>query len=110
MADIYKVLAQGQLAGAVAAVYTVPASNMAVVRSIVLVNCDTVTRTVQLFVNGTGDANRILGSSANPISLAPGERIELNSVVTLEATNTIRGMADVAAKVTVTVFGLEIGA
>lgn len=109
MADVYKVLAQSQLAGSVGTLYTVPASTQTIVRGIVLVNCDTVARTVQLFVNGTADTNRILGSSADPISLDPGERVELNSIITLAAAGTIRGLASSASKVTVSIFGLEIG-
>lgn len=108
MADVYKVLAQGQLQAATASVYTVPAATMAIVRSVILVNTDTVARTVQLFVNGSASGNAILGSAGAPVSLAPGERVELNSVMTLAATNTIRGVSDAANVVTMTVFGLEI--
>jgi hypothetical protein len=109
MADVYKVLAQLQLPGSVGTLYTVSASTMTIVRNIVLLNCDTVDREVQLFLNGTADANRIAGTPGDPVVLVPGERAEFNSVMTMAAANTIRGFSDAASKVTISIFGLEIG-
>lgn len=58
--EVYKVLAQLQLAAAAATIYTVPASNTAFVRSITVVNTDTVnTQTFQLFRGGLIAANAI---------------------------------------------------
>jgi hypothetical protein len=74
------------------------------VGSIILVNTDSAPRTVSLFVNGAAAANKILDT----VTIAANSRIELNAVMTLAATNTIQGVADVAAKVTMTVFGLQI--
>ena len=104
MADNYKVLAQGQLAAAAGAIYTVPGATQAIVRGIVIVNTDTTTRTISLFVNGTGAANKILSNR----TLAQDERLEINGVITLAAAGTIQGVADVGAKVTYTISGLEI--
>lgn len=56
----YKALFQGQLPIAAATQYTVPASNIALIRSMVLVNTSaTLTQTVQLFRGGTAQANAI---------------------------------------------------
>lgn len=58
--ETYKVLDQRQLAAAAATIYTVPASTQAFIRSITVVNTDTVNAvTFQLFRGGTGAANAI---------------------------------------------------
>lgn len=104
MADNYKVLAQSQPGTSTAAIYTVPGSTQTIARSIVIVNTDSAPRTVDLFVNGAAEVNRILPTT----TLAVGERIELNTILCLAATNTLQAKADVAAKVSISVFGLEI--
>jgi hypothetical protein len=104
VADSYKVMAQSQPSTTTAPIYTVPGSTMAIVRSIVIVNTDSTPRTVDMFVNGSAEANRILPTT----TLQVGERIELNTIVCLGAGNTIQAKADVTAKVTVSIFGLEI--
>jgi YVTN family beta-propeller protein len=67
-ADAGKVLDQRQLAAAAATIYTVPAGTVTVVKTIIVVNTDTVTRTFQLFRGGTGAGNAI----TSLISLAAG--------------------------------------
>lgn len=67
-ADAGKVLDQRQLAAAAATIYTVPAGTVTVVKTIIVVNTDTVTRTFQLFRGGTGPGNAI----TSLISLAAG--------------------------------------
>ena len=74
------------------------------IRSIVLVNTTGGAITVSLFVNGSANANKILDT----VSIGAGQRVELNTVMTLAATNTIQGVASAATSVTMTVFGLEI--
>lgn len=104
MADNYKVLAQGQLSNVAGVLYTVPGGGMAIVSRIVLVNTDTGAHTATLFVNGTAAANEIMPAT----SINPADRITDEGRMTLAATNTIQGVADVASKVTYTIFGLEI--
>lgn len=65
--EAYKVLDQRQLAASVATIYTAT-SVTAFIRSIMVVNNDTVNRTFQLFVNGTAAANAITPN----IQIAPG--------------------------------------
>lgn len=58
--ETYKVLDQRQLAGAAATIYTVPSSTQAFIRSITVVNTDTVNAvTFQLFRGGTAAVNAI---------------------------------------------------
>ncbi len=104
MTDTYKVLSQTQLPNAAAAQYTVPGATSAIVRSIILVNTSGSPVTVSLYVNGSANSNKILDTYSIPAN----NRIELNAVLTLAATNTIQGVASTAAVVTMTVSGLEI--
>lgn len=103
MADSIKVLAQGDLSNSVGTLYTVTAAWMGVVKNIVLCNHDTVDRTVDFYVNGTADANRLC--KTEPIKA--GQRLILPETITLAATDTVRGNADSASKVSYNVFGIE---
>jgi hypothetical protein len=67
-AEVYKVLYQGQLAAAIATLYTVPATTQAFIRHISIVNTGASSRTFTLAVNGTAAANRWFG----PITLPAG--------------------------------------
>jgi hypothetical protein len=65
--EVYKVLAQGQLAAAAAAIYTVPASNVAMVKTIILTNATgSPVSGVILYINGTAAANQMTGSITMP--------------------------------------------
>ena len=66
--ETYKVLDQRQLAAAAATIYTVTANGPTFVKSITVVNTDTVSRTFQLFRGGTAAANAITPN----FSLLPG--------------------------------------
>jgi hypothetical protein len=57
--EVYKVLDQRQLANSPATIYTVPASTQAFIRSIMVNNNDTVSRTFRLFRGGTANTNAI---------------------------------------------------
>jgi hypothetical protein len=58
-AETYKTLYQGQLANSAATIYTATADGPTFVRSICVVNTDTVNRTFQLFSGGTAAANAV---------------------------------------------------
>lgn len=58
--DEFKVLAQGQLPSSIGTIYTVPASTMAIVKSIHLSNPTGSAVTAKLAVNGTANSNVIL--------------------------------------------------
>ncbi len=66
--ETYKVLDQRQLAAAPTTIYTVPASTQAFIKSIMVVNNDTVVRTFRLFRAGTANANALTPN----FSLLPG--------------------------------------
>lgn len=57
--EVYKVLAQGQVAATIGTIYTAPASTTAFIKTMTFVNNDTVVRTLELTRGGTVAANRI---------------------------------------------------
>jgi hypothetical protein len=65
--EVYKVLDQRQLAAAAGTIYTVPASTTAFIKSIHVVNNDSVTRTFQYFRGGTAAVNAITPVITLPI-------------------------------------------
>jgi hypothetical protein len=66
--ETYKTLYQGQLAAAAATVYTAPASTQSFVKSIHVVNTDTVSHTFQLFINGTTASHAITPVITLPVN------------------------------------------
>lgn len=105
MADTFKKLYQGQLAAAAATLYTAPAAppTAAIVRSIRIVNTDTVSRWFILYQSGVAAANQITGK----IVLGPNETYIDNGPVIVGANDTLRGVAEVAAMLTCTISGVE---
>lgn len=57
--EVYKLLAQGQVASTIGTIYTAPASTTAFIKRMSFVNNDTVMRTLELTRGGTAAANRI---------------------------------------------------
>lgn len=98
-----KLLANGQLAASTGTLYTVPSSTTTIIKSILLVNTDTSTRTVNLFVS-SGTNRRIIPKD---LSLKAGESYIFDEVLTLEATHTVKGDASSATVVDYTIFGVE---
>ena len=98
-----KQLANGQLPVSIGTLYTVPASTSTIVKSITLVNTDTVTRTVNLYIS-TGTARRIIPKD---LSLLAGESFRVDEVFTLEATHLIRGDASAASVVDYVISGVQ---
>ncbi len=96
-------LANGQLPNAKGTLYTCPAATSTIVKSIVLVNQDTVTHTVNLYFKRT-TSRRLIPKSA---SLVTGGAGYLDEVVTLEAGDLIEGDADTASQVDYTISGTE---
>ena len=105
MADEYKVLGQGFAnLTTFSAVYTVPASKYAIIKSISLTNETGSAATISLSVNGTSDSNVILSET----SMADGDTGSGGGNITLEATDTVQAKSDTASAVAVTIFGLEL--
>lgn len=66
--EVYKVLAQGQVAASHTTIYTAPTNTTGFIKAMTFVNNDTVTRTLELMRGGTASANRITPI----ISILPG--------------------------------------
>ena len=105
MAVSIKALADGQLADSKAALYTVAARTEAIINSITLVNTDSVTRTVNLYVKRDGSNSRRI--IPKDLSLVAGASLEHNSVVTLEAADVLEGDASAADVVDYVINGVE---
>jgi hypothetical protein len=104
--DIRKSLAQGQLLTTSATLYTVPAGIQTRINSMFLVNNDVIDVSATLSINGaaTSAANLIL--PATPIKA--GGFAQYEGEIDLDPTDTIRGLASVASKITYTITGREI--
>lgn len=100
-----KNLANGQLALAEADVYLVPAVTTAIIKTITLVNTDTVARTMNLYIKkSAGTSRRIIPKNTN---LPAGYSLETDQEYTLGAADAIRGDASAATIVDFTVNGVE---
>jgi len=104
--EAYGVLHQSQLGTSVAELINPSGSNEAVFCHIKVVNTDTVTKTFNLYINGSADANAWAGSANNPKSLGAGEEWEWDGALALGPTDTLQGKASTASKLTITVTGL----
>ena len=65
--EVYKVLAQGQVASSITAMYTVPVSTTGFIKTMTFVNTDTAVRTIEITRGGTAALNRITPIMQIPI-------------------------------------------
>lgn len=65
--EVYKVLAQGQVASSITAMYTVPVSTTGFIKTMTFVNTDTAVRTIEITRGGTAALNRITPIMEIPI-------------------------------------------
>ena len=104
MADVYKVLYQGELPTVAAAIYTVPALTEAIIKHIDVV-C-TEADSISLFVGGVSIQTNIILPT---VDMVIGEFAQWDGTLTLEAAQTIGGVAGVSAtSITVTIYGDEV--
>ncbi len=103
MAFSTKQLANGQLAASKGTLYTTPSVTTTIVKTITLVNTDSVTRTVNLYINA-GTSRRIIPKD---LSLKTGEAYIVDEPLTLEATHLIEGDASAATVVDFTISGVQ---
>lgn len=103
MAVTLKDLGNGQLPAAKGTLYTVPGATNACAR-ITVVNTDTVSRNVNIYVNRTGTSRRV--SSKDQI-LGAGERAVFGPH-TLEAADLVEGDATAATIVDYVIDGFEV--
>ena len=100
-----KSLADGQLAAAKVALYTVAANTQAIIKTITLVNTDTSTRTVNLYICVSGGTSRRI--IPKDMSLGAAYCLIFDDELTLEAADKIEGDASVARKVDYVINGVE---
>jgi len=103
-----KRLGQAQLGTAAGDVYAVPASTTGVIRSITICNIDTVAHTFRLFLVPSGGASDGTTAIFFDQVIQPSQTIQDSGVHVLAAAGKVRGLADTADKVTVTVDGAEV--
>lgn len=98
MPNAYKQLAQGQLGITTAALYTAPAGGTgAVIRHWTVVNNDTVDRTFQLTVNGSGATKLITPPAA---LVRAGGMVEWDGAMCITPNQAISGLGSVASQLT----------
>lgn len=100
------ILADGQLAAAKAAIYTVAAATRAIISTITLVNeSTTLSRTVNLYVLPSGGTSRRI----IPVNLPLGAKYSLifDDELTLGPLDAIEGDASVANDVDYTIHGVQ---
>jgi len=105
MAITIKVLAEGQLPTSTGDLYTVPANTAAIVKTITLVNTNTASETINLYILKSGStARRII-----PQDLSLGSKYSLifDEEITLGAGDKIQGSTTTASKVDFTIMGVE---
>jgi len=99
-----KALADGQLPAAAAALYTVPASTSTIIKTITISNTDSVTRTVNLYINANGVNRRIIPQN---LPMPQNYTWINNDELTLETGDMIQGDASAANVVDYTINGIE---
>ena len=100
-----KHLANGQLAVAEGDLYLVPAATTAIIKTVTLVNIDSVTRTMNLYIKtAAGTSRRIIPKDT---ALQAGFSLETDEEYTLGAADAVRGDGSAAAIIDFTVNGVE---
>ena len=109
MADAYKILGQGQMANAIATLFTVTTGSW-IIKSVEIVNTGTTTQSFRTCINGTTDANAWLGTSNDLISLTRGQsyRSDAGWTMALENGATIAAVTTTASQVTMTISGDQV--
>ena len=93
-----------QLGTSTTTICTSSAGVTEVVKQVIVCNTDTVERLFTLSIGSAATAANHLFSS---MPIGANDTIVLDTAIVLASTETLQGLADTAAKVTVTVFGWE---
>jgi hypothetical protein len=83
--------------------FTVPSSRQYTIKQIVICNTDGVDRTVTIGIDGVTAAL----SAIFQLPIGANDTVVMDTGLVLEATETIQGCSDTAAKVTVTITGWD---
>jgi hypothetical protein len=98
-----KKLHQSQLPAAVGTLFTVPAGQTWLIKSIRISNTDNAaSHYFTLYDGGTATVNEILGQ----MTLQPNEVYVEGEFMVIETGGTLRAVADVASMVTITIYGV----
>ena len=100
-----KSLADGQLANSKGTIYTTPASTETIIKSIILVNTNTSSETVNLYFKASGGTSRRL--IPKNTSLPASNSLIMDDLVTLEAADILEGDTTTASKVDFVISGVE---
>lgn len=100
-----KFLAEGQLANAEAALYTVPAATKTLIKTVILSNVGGADRTFNILVKKGAGTSRTISQKNQPLVSSDAFTFSFN--IMLEAGDTIRGYADAATAIDYTIFGVE---
>lgn len=100
-----KSLADGQLANSKGTLYTTLASTQAIVKTIILVNTNTSSETVNLYFKASGGTSRRI--IPKDTALPAGNSLVVDDLVTLEASDILEGDATTASKVDYVISGVE---
>jgi len=101
-----KLLGDGQLAASEGDLYVVPALTTAIVVTISLVNTDSVSRTVNVYVKRAAGTSRRVGVPKD-YALGAGALVETEQEYTLGPGDAVRGSASAANVVDFSVHGVE---
>ena len=105
MALTIKLLAHGSLSNVTGDLYVVPGATKAIIKTLKVVNTDTSTRTINLYVKPSGQtARRIIPVD---MELGAGYMGVEDEELTLGAGDAIRGDCSVNAVVDYTIYGVE---
>jgi hypothetical protein len=106
MADSFKRLTSAglQLAASVGTLYTAPAGTGTVIRSIVVINNDTVARTFALYLGGTTTAHLITPATCY---VPAGGKWESDTVRCMSPSEVLSGVGSVASQLNIRVDGDE---
>ncbi|KKK61421.1 hypothetical protein LCGC14_3014510, partial [marine sediment metagenome] len=88
MAEAYKILGQGELPAAAAALYTVPGATEAIIKHIKLINQTAGALTITLWIDGTTDPFLWMPSTTE---IPANGSIEFSGSLSLEAAAVING-------------------
>jgi hypothetical protein len=105
MAITIKQLANGQLPSSIGDLYESPASTQTIIKAITIVNTNTTTETVNLYVlKASGTPRRI---SPKDLALAAGYMTVIDDEITLEAGDKIQADTTTASKVDYVISGVQ---
>jgi hypothetical protein len=108
MATTLKQLGQSAIPSTATTIYTVPASNTAIVKEVILCNTNTSAVTVSLYYVASGGSVGVANTILSEQALQEGETIQISGTTMIGAGGTIKAVASVASVVGITISGVEV--